>query len=137
MKKPYLLSLILLLLLLSSCRVRYVAMPEVHQRDSLRVSNTHRYDSIFTDRWHFLFQRGDTVFKTDSVYVEKIHEVEVHDTVTNTTRDSVPYPVEVPIEVPTPVPRFYRNCTIGFWLIILGFVLYWAIRIAKALYLHR
>lgn len=137
MKKSYLLSLILLLLLLSSCRVRYVTMPEVHQRDSLRVSSNHRLDSIRIGEWHFLFQRGDTVYKTDSIVKEKIVEVEVHDTVTNHTRDSVPYPVEVPIEVPTPVPRFYRNCTIGFWLIILGFVLYWAIRIAKALYLHR
>ena len=59
------------------------------------------------------------------LYRDKIVEVIQH--------DSIPYPVEVPIEVEKPIPRFYVNCTIGFWLLIIGIIIF----IAKRLYLYR
>ena len=71
-----------------------------------------RYHTAYRDRWHF---RDRT------------------DTITVTLRDSIPYPVEVPIEVEKPIPRFYVNCTIGFWLLIIGIIIF----IAKRLYLYR
>ena len=37
---------------LSSCRTQYVAMPEVHSRDSVHVMTDRRYNSIYIDRWH-------------------------------------------------------------------------------------
>ena len=35
------------------------------------------------------------------------------------------------------VPKFYKNCTILFWLIVVAVVLYIVLRIAKAIYLRR
>lgn len=35
------------------------------------------------------------------------------------------------------VPPFYKNCTIGFWLIVVAFILYFGIRIIKLIYLRR
>lgn len=104
-------------------------MPSSHTRDSLHVSSDHRYDSIYIDRWHTLILRGDTVFRTDSIYVEKLRDIELHDTITVTQHDSIPYPVEVPIEVAKPIPRFYRTCTLGFFLILLCIILYVLLRI--------
>lgn len=122
-----------MLILLSSCRTQYVAMPEVHSRDSTHVMADRRYDSIYIDRWHTLIMRGDTVWKTDSIYVEKLRDTEVHDTVILVQHDSIPYPVEVVREVPAPIPRWYKGCA---WFAIL-FILYWLLRIAKAVYLRR
>ena len=86
-----------------------------------------RADSVYVS--HYLLQRGDTIWMTDTVlkylYRDKVVEVIQH--------DSIPYPVEVPIEVEKPIPRFYKNCTLAFWLIIIGFILY----IAARLYLRR
>ena len=129
--------LLILTLLLSSCRTQYVVMPSSHTRDSLHVSSDHRYDSIYIDRWHTLILRGDTVFRTDSIYVEKLRDIELHDTITVIQHDSIPYPVEVAIEVEKPVPRFYRISTIAFWLLTAGILLLLLWRIAKAVYLRR
>ena len=118
---------------LTSCRTQYVVMPASHYRDSLHVSSDYRYDSIYIDRWHTLVLRGDTVFRTDSIYVEKLRDIELHDTITVTQHDSIPYPVEVPIEVEKPIPRFYKNCTLGFFLLLIALIAFIALR----LYLRR
>ena len=59
------------------------------------ISDHWRIDTAFTDRWHYIDSRGDTIFKTDSVvvYVSKVR----HDTVREV--QTVPQPYEVPVEV--------------------------------------
>lgn len=109
-------------LIMSSCHTtRYIPMPEHHTEyihDTIL-----RADSIYVS--HYLLQRGDTIWMTDTVlkylYRDKVVEVIQH--------DSIPYPVEVPIEVAKPIPRFYKNCTAGFFLIILCIILYVFLRI--------
>ena len=124
----------LILFLCSSCHTtRYIPMPSSHTRDSTHLTTDHRYDSIYIDRWHTLILRGDTVFKTDSIYVEKLRDIELHDTIRITRHDSIPYPVEVPVEVPVPIPRLYRSCTVGFFLILIARIAFIALR----LYLRR
>lgn len=120
-------------MLLCSCRTQYVVMPSSHTRDSVHLTTDRRYDSIYIDRWHTLILRGDTVFRTDSIYVEKLRDIELHDTITVTQHDSIPYPVEVPIEVAKPIPRIYIRCTLGFFLLLIALIAFIALR----LYLRR
>ncbi len=93
--------LLLLLLLLSSCsftscaRTRYIPLPESHSRDSLSAVVHKKVNNTYIDRTHTLTQRGDTIFKTDSIYVEKYTDVEVHDTITLTRTDTITIPVPV------------------------------------------
>lgn len=115
-------------------------MPSSHTRDSLHLTTDHRYDSIYIDRWHTLILRGDTVFKTDSIYVEKLRDIEVHDTITVTHTDtiSVAVPVEPPprksLALSERVRVFGKGCLIGG---IGALLLLFLIRIAIALYLRR
>ena len=128
--KTYMLRyLLLLLLLLSSCALtscrtpRYIPMPETHSRDSLSTRVNKYVDSTIIDRSHTERQRADTLVIHDSVFVKSYRYLSQHDTVRVVERDSVPYAVEVPVEVEKPVPRFYKGCTIGFWILILATVL--------------
>ena len=120
----------LILFLCSSCHTtRYIPMPSSHTRDSTHLTTDHRYDSIYIDRWHTLILRGDTVFKTDSIYVEKLRDIELHDTIRITRHDSIPYPVEVPVEVAKPIPKFYRFAAWFTILTIVFLILYVFLRI--------
>ncbi len=136
----------MIVLLLTSCRTQYVAMPEVHQRDSLSKSVNTRVDSVYEKDSiairmvpGYTGRFGSPGYHYDTVYIDHWHTrshdciIIQHDTITVTQRDSVPYPVEVPVEVPTPIPRFYKNCTIGFFLLLLAILAY----IANRFYHHR
>lgn len=84
----------LLISLLTGCKTKYVAVPEYHTRDSVRVVSTVdtllRHDSVYVRE----FMKGDTVYvqKDRTRYVYKY--VGHTDTAYVTMRDSVPCPVE-------------------------------------------
>lgn len=88
---------LLLCALFGSCTtMKYVLVPEYHT-DTLRIShNTH--DSIYVHDSTYIKEAGDTVL------IEKWHtqwrDRIVHDTIYQSKRDSIPYPVEVIKEVP-------------------------------------
>ena len=127
-----------------SCRTQYIPVPEVHQRDSLVMRVNKYVDSIYIDRSHTekLIQgfpdtlkttngglslissfRVDTLVVKDSIYVEKVRDREVNDTIRVTLRDSIPYPVEVPKYIRQ--RNWYDRATsCGFWLLFIGVILY-------------
>ena len=106
--------------------------PIVEIRDSVRVEFRHdsvyvyQHDSIFRDRW----RNGDTVFVTTekwrTLYKDKI--VEIHDTIR--TNEQTVQNVEV-------VPKFYKNCTIAMWIIVILIALAITARILIKIYLHK
>lgn len=117
------------LLLMQSCKV---CKDIVEIRDSVRVEYKldsvylYQHDSIFRDRW----RNGDTVFvqveKWQTRYKDKI--VLQHDTIR--TNELQVQQVEV-------VPKFYKNCTIAMWVLVVLGVLAIAARILIKIYLKR
>ena len=87
MRKAYLL---VVLLVLTGCRGTKEIVREVpvYIRDTVRQTQVQR-DSIYVDRWHTQYQKGDTVYITD----------EVTKTVTKIVRDTTREVVETPVEV--------------------------------------
>lgn len=61
----------------------------ISNRDSIRSSWHYKRDTTYIDRWHTKEVKGDTVHIHDSIYVFNGKEVEVHDTVSTTTTDTV------------------------------------------------
>ena len=86
----------------------------------------------------------DTVMQHDSIYV---HEFMQGDTVYVTKyrdrwRDKIVNRCDTMYIQPTippdkPIPRFYKDCTIGFWFLLLTLLGSIALRIMKAIYLRR
>ena len=119
----------LLAVLLSSCKT---CVPLVEVRDSVRIEQRldsvyiYQHDSIFRDRW----RNGDTVFvqveKWAVRYKDKI--VQVHDTISTN---------EVKVQQVEVVPKFYKNCTIALWVLVVLAVLCIAARIVIKIYLKR
>lgn len=126
-----------LLLLLSMCVALFscqtqkvVTMQSTH--DSTHVQIEARVDSVWRDRWHIEYTKGDTVFVHDSVFVdrfrwrERVDSVRVCDTI----------PVEVP--VPTRMRNGYDRFTSwGFWILIVIMAGAITLRIMKRIYLHK
>lgn len=114
---------------LTSCKT---CVPLVEVRDSVRVEYkldsvyVYQHDSIFRDRW----RNGDTVFvqveKWQTRYKDKI--VLQHDTIR--TNELKVQQVEV-------VPKFYKNCTIAMWVLVVLGALAIAARILIKIYLHK
>lgn len=127
--------ILVVMLLTTSCKTIQV-VPEIHTEyvhDTIREQHV---DSVWQDRWHTEFTKGDTVYVKDStsrVQVKtddkvKVVEVAVH--------DSVPYAVEVE-KVVTKNSRFARFAiwhTIGTWIILLAALAIW---LFKKFYLRR
>ena len=79
---------------------------------------TLQVDSIYQDRYHTIYAKGDTIYKVDSVflykykYIDKDVEVFVH--------DSIPYVVEVekPVRYRSGFDKFCVWNSIILWIIL-------------------
>lgn len=115
------LSLLALALLGSCTTTKYVPVPEYHT-DTLLVSHNTR-DSIYVHDSTYVKEKGDTVL------IEKWHtqwrDRWRTDTIYQSKRDSIPYPVEVTKEVPAPLTWWQqtRLHIMNILLYVAGFAL--------------
>ena len=78
-----------------------------------------RIDTIYRDRWHKEYQKGDTVFIHDSIDRWHNRYVYIHDSIDNSRTDTVWQ--QVPVEKKQNM--FLRNSGIALWVILtLAFV---------------
>lgn len=101
---------LLICALFGSCTTtKYVPVPEYHtdttyitkqQRDSIWL-----HDSIYVHEW----TKGDTIFVESRKWLTKYVEKQVHDTIYQSKRDSIPYPVEVIKEVERPLSKTQKG----------------------------
>jgi hypothetical protein len=111
--------------LLGSCTTtKYVQVPEYHT-DTLRVTQYQR-DSIYLSDSIYVndFVRDDTVFRTVERWHTQYRDRWHTDTIMQSRRDSIPYPVEVTKEVPSELTwwqqtRLYLANTL---LVVLGLI---------------
>ena len=92
---------LLICALFSSCTTtKYVPVPEYHT-DTVRITN-HTRDSIYLSDSIYVndFVRDDTVYKTVERWHTQYRDRWRTDTIYQSKRDSIPYPVEVTKEVP-------------------------------------
>lgn len=111
--------------LLSGCTTtKYVPVPEYHT-DTLRVTQYQR-DSVYVHDSTYIKEKGDTML------IERWHtqwrDRIVRDTVYQSKRDSIPYPVEVIKEVPAKLTWWQQTrlhlANIVLWLLALLAVIY-------------
>ena len=100
-----------------------------NERDSVRTEYIH--DSIYTDRWHTKYIKGDTVYIHDSIYCWNGQYKNIHDSIDNSRIDTIYQQVEVEKQG----SAFLQRSGIALWiiiaLIILGVVVGIIIKVAK------
>ena len=79
---------------LAGCRSVSTVPPVVHYRDSIQIQKEYIHDSIYNDRWHTIYIKGDTIREKDSIVIYTWRIREVHDTLRVNHADTVPVPVE-------------------------------------------
>lgn len=115
-----------ILCLFFSCKTQTVAIaPEIHKQDRDSIRTEYKHDSIYIDRIHKEFVKGDTVRIHDSIFVAKWYERLVHDSCYIHQTDSVPYPVEVRVNVP--YKSGYTKFTSWFFWIVLIIGIGWGV----------
>ena len=103
-------------LLCSSCSPKVIT--EIHTQYVHDTTTLH--DSIFRDRIHTQYVKGDTIFLKDSVfvykykYLDKVKEVIV--------RDSIPYAVEVE-KIVKKRSSYDKFCSRFFWITLVAVLL--------------
>lgn len=124
---------ILLALLLSACSTQKPLVTK-SARDSVRVETQIRIDSVFRDRWHTEYVRGDTLHIIDSVFLDRWHFERKTDSVC--VRDTIREPYEV--QVPVRKRNAYDRATArGFWILLALLMLRVAWWCVKKYYLRR
>jgi len=123
-------TIIAILLFLNSCKTVQVV---TEYRDHFVHDTTEVVDSVYIDKVHYLTQKGDTVYKTDSVYVYKYKTLDK--VVIEEVHDSIPYPVEVVKEVKR--TSGFAKFSMAFFILSLIAALGWAgWKIYRKFFLH-
>lgn len=114
-----------------ACKTQQLqTVPQTH--DSVRVQMEVRVDSIWRDRWHTEYVKGDTVHIFDSVYVDRFRWRDRVDSIA--VHDTIPYEVQVPTRMRNGYDRF---TSWGFWIMILLLAIRIAFWLLKKYYLHK
>lgn len=112
-------AFVAMLFLFFGCgHTKVVTMPEIHRNDNDSIRTEYKHDSIYIDRVHNVFVKGDTVRIHDSIYIEKWRDRFIHDSIVKVKSDSIPYPVEV--EIPVAYKSVYTKFTSWFFWIMLA-----------------
>lgn len=105
---------------------KVVTMTEYRDRVTHDTIRDTRIDSVYVA--HYLREKGDTVYQTDTIIAFKI--LEKFKTDYMYIHDSIPYEVKVQVPVRTR-NRYDRFTSLGFWILLLLLLLrvaWWAFR---------
>jgi len=82
--------------LMSSCRTKYVSVPEWHTEYVVKTDSVFHRDSVYCHDSVVVFKSGDTIttYRTKYVYIDRWREKVLTDTVIKVDSVRVPYPVE-------------------------------------------
>ena len=107
-------------ILTSSCKGVTPALPtNVSSSDSNNNHKEQRIDTVYRDRWHTEYMRGDTLIIHDSIDRWRIREVYIHDSIDNSRTDTI-YKT---VQVEKPYKQFLVNSGIALWVLIVLFVI--------------
>ena len=102
------------------CKTPTPSIPTNSHRDSGdSIRKELRVDTIYQDRWHTKYMKGDTVFIHDSIDRWHNKYVYIHDSIDNIRIDTIYQPVQVEKQY----KAFLVNSGVALWVIVTLFVL--------------
>ena len=112
--------LILSAVLVVSCKTVTPTLPtnsHDSSRDSIRTEYVH--DSVYIDRWHTQYMKGDTCYIHDSIDRWRNKYVYIHDSIDNSRIDTIYQTVQVE----KPYKQFLVNSGIALWVLLVLLVI--------------
>ena len=88
-----------------------------HNRDSVRVEKIYIVDSTYIDRWHTILQKGDTIYKHDSIVKYLWRYKEIRDTLTVVSVDTIT--IREGVEKPlSKGDKFLLHSGVALWILV-------------------
>lgn len=123
--------LIVFALIFSSCKTVAPIVGGTHESSHDSIHTEYRIDTVYKDRWHTEYMRGDTLYIHDSIDRWRVREVIIRDSIDNSRIDTIYQTVEVEKKG----AAFWRGSGIAFWVLIgmlvLGVAIGLVIKFAK------
>lgn len=111
----YLMAAMLVGVMLTGCKtLPQTPLPSTHDHHGDSVHTEYVHDSIYIDRWHTQYQKGDTVFIHDSIFRDRWHKTNIHDSIYISNTDTIYQTVEIEKKG----SAFLRNSGIALWVLI-------------------
>lgn len=107
--------ILILCAFLVSCKTPQLpTLPNSSDRSHDSVRTELRIDTIYQDRWHKEYQKGDTLYIHDSIDRWRVREVYIHDSIDNSRCDTIINTVEVE----KPYKEFLVRSGVAFWILL-------------------
>lgn len=118
--------MLLLVFVVVGCRVQRESIRATHDTITIKEYQL-LHDSVFVDHYHNIYTKGDTVFKTDSIYRLMYKYEQIHDTLNISSTDTV---TSVITKVaPSERSQYDKFVSWGFWILLLLILTYITIRV--------
>lgn len=119
------LLVLIILGLLTSCKTKYVTVPEYHTEYVYRTDSIQLRDSIYMQDSIYIIKSGDTVttYKIKYVYRDRYRDVVKVDSFIKTDSIRVPYPVEKEISLFKKLRFGVNGLLVGVVLLVLFLVI--------------
>lgn len=116
---------LMILGLLTSCKTKYVTVPEYHTEYVYRTDSIQLRDSIYMQDSIYIIKSGDTVttYKIKYVYRDRYRDVVKVDSFIKTDSIRVPYPVEKEISLFKKLRFGVNGLLVGVVLLVLFLVI--------------
>jgi hypothetical protein len=116
---------LMILGLLTSCKTKYVTVPEYHTEYVYRTDSIQLRDSIYMQDSIYIIKNGDTVttYKIKYVYRDRYRDVVKVDSFIKTDSIRVPYPVEKEISLFKKLRFGVNGLLVGVVLLVLFLVI--------------
>ena len=98
------------------CKTTQPVVPVYHNSESSNNRIEYIHDTLYKERWHDRWYKGDTVYIYDSVFLYKWRDKVRHDSVYVYSSDTI----SAIVEVEKKGSRFLRNSGIALWIIIIA-----------------
>ena len=105
---------LLLAAFLCSCKSAQQILPSTHDHTGDSTHIEYKHDSVYIDRWHTVYQKGDTVIIRDSVFRDRWHYNNIHDSIYISNTDTIVQTVTIEKQG----SAFLRNSGIALWVLI-------------------
>jgi len=117
---------LMILGMLTSCKTKYVAVPEYHTEYVYRTDSFELRDSIYMRDSIYVIKRGDTVtmYKTRYIYIDRWRDKIISRDSIKVDSVRVPYPVEKEISLFKKIRFGVNGLLVGVILLIMFLVIH-------------
>ena len=126
MKKGSYILLLLVMAIISGCKTQQpliITPANTHTVTNPHNSTTSKQDTVYIDQVRTIRETGDTLYIHDSIFIKEWHKWYVHDTINNSSVDTIQTPPQIIEKELSKQQVFLQRSGIALWCILAALIL--------------